>query len=277
MYYRIIFVLILPLLTSNTHANHHEGYGQRADEFKINLATIPEPKVSESKKSYVMDNKFGFDVLEADPNWVMESFLKNIKSGDVILDVGSGYGALTRQALNRNAIVISNDLSQNALLYNLKHINKEQVASLYLNTQDIRKISLPNNSLDAIMFHRVLHFFSGPDIDKILSKSYQWLKPNGKIYIVMMSKDHIAFRDKIKYDNTKKWPGDNLVIVKKHLPAQVSALPETLHVTSVETLTKNLNNQGFDIEKCDYISLKKVGTEKNRDGKEAVGIIGTRK
>lgn len=276
MYVRIILLLILSLLTFSTQANNHKEYGQRADNFKIDIATIPEPKTSKSKKSYVMGNQFGFDVLEADPNWVMESFLNNLKKGDIVLDVGSGYGALTRQALNRNAIVISNDLSRNALLYNLKKITKEQFEHLYLNTQDIRKISLPKNSLDAIVFHRVLHFFSGSDIDKILSKSYQWLKPNGKIYIVMMSKDHIAFRDNIEYDYTKKWPGDDLVIVKKHLPDQVYALPQTLHVASVETLTKNLKNQSFKIEKGDYVSLKKVGTEKNRDGKEAVGIIGVK-
>lgn len=276
MYSRIMLLLILSLFIFSVPAKNYEAYGQRADDFKIDVTTIPEPKISESKKSYVMDNQFGFDVLEADPNWVMKSFLNNIKKGDTVLDVGSGYGALTRQALNRNAIVISNDLSRNALLYNLKHTNEQQLAHLYLNTQDIRKISLPNNSLDAIVFHRILHFFSGSDIDKILSKSYQWLKPNGKIYIVMMSKDHIAFRNKIKYDHIKKWPGDNLVIVKKHLPNQAFALPETLHVTSIETLTKNLKNQRFKIEKSDYVSLKKVGIEKNRDGKEAVGIIGTK-
>lgn len=127
------------------------------------------------------------------------------------------------------------------------------------------------------MLHRVLHFFSGEDIDKILSNCYQWLKPNGKIYIVMMSNEHVAFRDKIKYDNSKKWPGDNLVVVEKHLPEQAYALPKTLHVVSIETLRNNLKEQGFEIEKVDYVSLKQVGTEKNRDGKEAVGIIGIKR
>jgi hypothetical protein len=44
-----------------------------------------------------------------------------------------------------------------------------------------------------------------------------------------------------------------------------------------DPLRKIVKSHGFEIEKVDYVSLKKVGTEKNRDGKEAVGIIGVKR
>jgi ubiquinone/menaquinone biosynthesis C-methylase UbiE len=123
------------------------------------------------------------------------------------------------------------------------------------------------------MVHRTLPLFKGKDIESILKNSYRWLKAGGRLYIVAMSKDHIAFRDKIKYKSSKRWPGEDLVVVKKHLPDQAYALPKRLHVMSIDTLVKELEKLGFQVERVGEVSLKNVGTETNRDGKEAVGLI----
>ncbi len=272
-----IYILLLGSMTFlNAKEKVDSGFGRRSDTIVIDINSIPEPTLSESKKAFITENKFGFDVVNSELNWVTESFLKAIKPGMIVMDVGAGFGALTRLALDKGAIVINNEISEKQQLYNLKYVKKNQKDRLYFNNQDIRNASLPNDSLDAVIFHRILHFFSGKDIENILTKSHQWLKPGGKIYIVMMSKDHIAFRDKIKYDESKSWPGENLVIVKKHLPDQAYALPETLHVVSTKTLQKALNKIGFQVEQSNFVSMKKFGSESNRDGKEAVGTIGVK-
>ncbi len=272
---KITLCFLVWIFSLSTHAAslNSQACGKPANTINIDLQSISEPRLSESKKAFVTDNKFGFDVVQAELNWVSESFLNAIKPDMVVMDVGAGYGALTRHALNKGAIVISNEISENQQLYTLKHITPEQKAKLYLNQQDIRKVSLPNNSIDLLIMHRVLHFFKGKDIENILTKTYEWLKPGGKIYVVMMSKDHIAFRDKIKYDTNKKWPGEDLVIIKDHLPEQAYALPPTLHVVSIETLEQALKAAGFKVTKTDFVSMKKFGSESNRDGKEAVGLI----
>lgn len=250
------------------------SFGKRADQIS-NVDKISEPKKSKTKKAYVTDNKFGFDVLNTEKNWVVEAFLNDIKPDMIVMDVGAGYGALTRSALKLGALVINNEISIPQQLYNLSHITPEQKSRLYLNNKDIRKINLKQCVLDGIIFHRILHFFNGKDIEKVLRKAHYWLKPKGKIYIVMMSKDHVAFRNDITYDNTKKWPGEDLVIVKKHLPEQAYAIAnKTLHVVSLETIEQALKSAGFQVEKTDYVSLQKLGNETKRDGKEAVGIIG---
>jgi len=277
---RLVLLCILTLCSLTSRASivlDKDSFGQRADTIHIDIHSIPEPCLSKTKKAFVTDNKFGFDVIDADSNWVIESFLNAIKPGMLVLDAGSGYGALTRSALNRGATVISNDISKNQLLYNLRHINAEEKSRLYLNSKDIRQISLESDSLDLIVFHRILHFFNGHEIETILTRAFEWLKPGGKVYIVMLSKDHVGFRDKIFYDPAKKWPGENIVIVKNHLPDQAYALPKKLHVVSPETLENRLKEVGFQIEKVDFVSLKKFGAEANRDGKEAVGIIGLKR
>jgi ubiquinone/menaquinone biosynthesis C-methylase UbiE len=274
----LLSILIISLLSFNVRAlESNEAFGTRADLISIDINSIPEPSLSHTKKSFVTENKFGFDVFKSESNWVVEDYIKDITSGMTVMDVGSGYGALTRLALGKGAVVISNEVSRNQLLYNLKHTTPEERTRLFLNHQDIRKVSLQDNMLDAIAFHRVLHFFKGDEIEAVLVKAHQWLKPNGKIYIVMMSKDHVAFRDKIHYDKTKKWPGEALLVVKNHLPEQAYALPETLHVMDIETLENAVKAAGFQILKADYVSMKKVGSEVNRDGKEAIGLIAIKK
>ena len=71
-----------------------------------------------------------------------------------------------------------------------------------------------------------------------------------------------------------KWPGEHLEIAKA-LPAQAYALPKELYVMDAEVLTKALENHGYKVEKSDFISMKKFGTETNRDGREALGVIAT--
>lgn len=249
------------------------NFNKNAKGIPINPNLIPDPPLNKTRKAFVTQNKFGFDPIKTDPNWVVNTFLKDIGRGMIVLDVGAGYGALTREALNRGAMVISNDIDWKHLLHILKGLNLEKRSKLRLSTDDIRKLELEPDFLDMIVFDQVLHFFSGDEIEAILKKSFKWLKPNGKIYIVMISKDHIRLRNKIFYDTSKKWPGEDLVVTKKYFPKQAYAFPETIHVMAVETLRKHLEDIGFQIEKADYVALKQTGIEYDPDGKGAIGII----
>jgi ubiquinone/menaquinone biosynthesis C-methylase UbiE len=268
-----------PVIAENSSLLSSDNpFGKRADTIQIDANSIPEPPLSKTKKSFLTANKFGFDMFKSESTWVVEAFLNDIKPGMIVMDSGAGYGAMTREALNKNAVVISNDISDTHLIYNLKKLSTEQKTRLYLNDSDVRKLDFKENSLDRIVFHRVLHFFKAKEIEAILTKAHKWLKKDGKIYIVMISKDHILYRDKIQYDASKKWPGEDLVVVKEHLPTQAYSMQSnTLHVASIETLRERLAEAGFIIEKADYVALKTLGSEPNRDGKEAVGIIGVKK
>ncbi len=252
----------------------------RADEIKIDPASIPEPPLNRTKKSFVTRNKFGFDAVRSEHNWVIDTFLTDVKPKMTVLDVGAGYGALSRETLDRGATVISNDIDCKHLLYILKHLTREKRSRLHLNSEDIRTLKLENNSLDLIAFDQVLHFFKGAEIDALLTKSYRWLKPHGKIYIIVMSNEHHSFRHKIDYDKNKEWPGEDLVVPRKHLPKLAYALPATVHVMSIQTLRNHLEKIGYKIERADYVPVKNGGghriKRKNAEGdndKDLIGII----
>ena len=96
------------------------GIGIRADSEVLDQYLVTPPILSESKKSFLTLNKMGFDTLANDLNWVAEDFLNFCNSDEYVLDVGAGYGFLTRRALSKGAYVISNDIEMKHLLYGRK-------------------------------------------------------------------------------------------------------------------------------------------------------------
>lgn len=261
------------------------GIGLRADSPLFDELPVYSPILSKNKTSLLTFNKMGFDVLFNHTTWVTEGFINFCQQhpGEYVLDVGTGYGFLSHRALSKKVKVISNDIDLKHLLYIRKEVkNHENMSRLFLNINPFPHLEIPNDFLSAVLLHRVLHFMSGEEIDLGLENVRRWLKVGGKVYIVVMSSDHIAFRDQVlpEFEERKKngdpWPGMYLD-VNKYLPDQAYGLPEKLHIMDQEILRKALERHGFEVEEIGYISMKNFGAEKKRDGKEAVGVIAVKK
>jgi SAM-dependent methyltransferase len=249
-----------------------------------------EPVLSSSGKSYLTVNKMGFDVLHTEQSrnsWLITEFLKFSKvAKNPVLDIGAGYGNISLMLLAQGNKVIANDLAIEHLLtiHKSAKISKLAQGNLYLNYAKFPgEMNFPDNSIDAVMLHRVIHFMSPAEIELGLSKIAKWLRPGGKIFIVVMAPQHKQFADWFlpiyndKWQQGDKWPGVNLP-VKKALPDQAYNLPEFLHVMDDRPLTLALENSGFKIEKKDFISMTHFAKKPNeRDGKEAMGIIAVKK
>ncbi|AIL65782.1 hypothetical protein NOVO_07195 [Rickettsiales bacterium Ac37b] len=263
-------------------------FGVKADlpEVKYLSSLIPEPKISKTGKSLLTVNKTGFDVLnnsESQDNWIIRDFLSFCtKLKKPILDIGAGYGYISKKALSLNLKVIANDSAVEHLLYLRKSIDDkpEYLHNLYLNYAEFPFYTdFPTRSLSAVVLYRVLHFLSPIQIETGLEKIVKWLEPGGKIFIVVMSPTHIQFRDwflpvyEKNWISGKTWPGEYLEVAKA-LPDQEYNLPQYLHVMDERPLKRILEKLGFHIEKSDYISMKHLGNKNSvRDGQEAIGII----
>lgn len=262
------------------------GIGLRADARILDqFKEVISPPLSTSGKSFTTLNKMGFDILSVMMTWVAEEFLSFCKQhpGEYVLDVGTGYGSLSRQALSKGMHVISNDLEMRHLIYSRKKIkDSDERLHLFLNKNPFPNLDIPAESLRAVILHRVLHFLSGKEIDIGLDNVKRWLKPGGKIFIAVLSSEHIAYRDQFlpEFEKRKKegdpWPGMYLD-VPKLFSNQAYALPDKLHPMDQEILQKALERHGFEIERVGYISMIGFSTELNRDGKETIGIIGVKK
>ncbi|MBY0462494.1 MAG: class I SAM-dependent methyltransferase [Alphaproteobacteria bacterium] len=261
------------------------GIGIRADSKSLDKLSIIPPMLSKTGKSFITFNKMGFDINSTNLSWVAEEFINFCQEypGEYVLDVGAGYGFLSRKALSKGVFVISNDIEMQHLLYSRKKVkNPDEILSLFLNTTPFPYLDIPKNFLRAIILHRVLHFLPGKEVDLGLENAMTWLKKGGKVYIMVMSSEHIGYREKVlpEFERRKKkgdpWPGMYLD-VEEHLPDQAYSLPKQLHIMDQEILRNALERHGFEIERMGYVSMQGFGTETARDGKEAIGAIAVKK
>ena len=271
--------------------------GVNASNDKLNELEryFPNPLISKSGKSYLTVNKMGFDVLntESSHNWLLSSLSTFFKesSGKTILDVGSGYGKITHMALEGGHNVIANDLAEEHLIYTRKiaRSKKLNIQNLYLNNKHFPEdINFDDNSLDAVILYRVIHFLSGSEVETGFRKIHDWLKPGGKIFIAVLSPYHKAYSEwflpqyEIQWEKGNKWPGDNLP-VRRALPDQEYNLPEYLNVMDERPLRNALEIAGFDILEADFIDMSRFNTTDEvkkgiiRSDKGTFGIIAIKK
>lgn len=243
------------------------------------------PTKSHTGKTLLTFNTMGFDVLDADfvaHNWVIQDALAHCGEHKRLLDIGGGYGAITKEALSKDTTVVYNDICDDHLMVGYKNLKPQYRQKVTLNNQPAQALTLPKGSFDAIVAHRVLHFMPPEEVEAALTKFSELLKPNGRLYIVTLSPTHMVFKDKVladydqKWKTGKDWPGCDYNS-QDLLPNQAYVLPEKLHVMDGRPLERALKKNGFEIFKSDYLSTKHLGNEPNRDGREQYGVIAIKK
>ncbi|HSW71441.1 MAG TPA: class I SAM-dependent methyltransferase [Gammaproteobacteria bacterium] len=162
-------------------------------------ALLAGPPKSDTGKSLLTVNKMGFDVLnntKTQQSWIILDildFLKTTKSP--ILDVGCGYGQITLKALATGNTVIANDVATEHLLQVRKSALEAQlpIDSLYLSKAAFPDLPIPDNALDAVVLHRILHFLPPAQVELGFANVKKWLAPGGKVFIVVMAPQHKEF------------------------------------------------------------------------------------
>ena len=266
--------------------------GVQASNAKLDdlMSLFTAPPVSKTGKSLLTVNKMGYDVLDhtkSKQNWLLDEFKSYTTRGEsTILDVGCGYGNIALNAIADGNIVIANDIAPEHLIEVRRRAidRKLPLQNLYLNDGAFPyELKFEDNSLDYVVLHRVLHFLTPQAIKDGFTKIHKWLKPNGKLFIVVMAPQNKSFSEWFlpiyneRWEKGDEWPGKDLSVAKA-LPDQEYNLPATLHVMDERPLEHALKKHGFTIEKIDFIDMKHFGKEnEKRDGHEAIGVIATKK
>ncbi len=243
----------------------------------------PTPVLSKSGKSFVTLNRFGFDVMDDTTiknSWLIQEIAKTSKTADhPMLDIGGGYGRLTKVMLNSGATVIYNDLEPKHLIYGRQLAQADERQRLYLNSHSFpRAMILEPNSLTGVVLYRVAHFMKPDEFEEGIAKIKRWLVPGGKVFIAVLPPQHSEYQDRVlpvynkRWEKGNPWPGYNF---KSHdiLPSQAYALPKQLHLMDERPLIHVLTKYGFTIEKHGFIDMKRFGANENRTGQELFGII----
>lgn len=108
----------------------------------------------------------------------------NIKSTDIIADIGagSGYHVFKMAPLCKRGYVYAVDIQPEMLNAILKNPKFENYTNIELFEGDEKSVNLPENTFDKVLLVDVYHEFSYPN-EMILSIR-KALKENGKIYLI---------------------------------------------------------------------------------------------
>lgn len=236
-------------------------------------------------------NKKGAMSPELDPTslkFVEFAATPNVK----VLEVGAGYGLACIEALKKGA----SDYTANDLDIRHLKILATEVMVLYPQYLDYlqlmpgdfpKDVRIHENYYDAVLIARVLHFMNPQEAIMILKAIYYTLKPNGRVYAVMLSPYVKGFSSFIpefeeRIRQNKKNPGyvENL---------QKYADPELLKGKAFDNTNKPFfffdtrtasaifEAAGFTVEEATETPLAYQSKIWQLDGRENIGIIACKK
>jgi arsenite methyltransferase len=107
-----------------------------------------------------------------------------IKSGDVVLDLGSGAGIdafLAAKRVGKNGKVIGVDFTKEMIAKAKKNAKKIGHTNVEFRYGDIENLPVESNSVDVVMSNCVINLV--PDKSKAFREAYRVLKPGGSLYI----------------------------------------------------------------------------------------------
>jgi ubiquinone/menaquinone biosynthesis C-methylase UbiE len=160
----------------------------------------------------------------------VEMLTKEIKPGDIVLELGCGTGYFTREIIKTGATIIAIDISPDLLTIARKENDSPNVS---FREENAYQMSFQNEYFDYIIGSSVLHHL---DVEKAVSEMFRVLKPGGHIAFTEpnMMNPQIALQKNIPWlkqklgdspDETAFFRGQISGILKKHGFQQIQAKP----------------------------------------------------
>ena len=178
----------------------------------------------------------------------------DIKSGERILEAGSGTGNLALKIKERGGLPVGIDMSQEGI--NI-HKNKDPGVEVILgNLTD--KLPFQDNSFDKICSNNTLYAIPRDKRDAVIKELYRILKPNGKIVISNITEGFSPF--KIYKDHVlKEFKRNGLLYILRNI---VKFIKPTIKMFYYNHLIKKEHGDG-DFDFFEEGEQKKI-LEENR-------------
>lgn len=197
------------------------------------------PDVTDTGMVPTLNNK-GFMTMTLDP--VSAAFTVYAgHAGGWCLDLGCAYGIATLAALDKGAKIVACDMEQGHIDVLLSKVDDSAKDRIKGTVGVMPDVTFDEQSFNAILCSRALHFLDGPDVEKTVKAMATWLTPGGKVFLIADS-PYTGFwaRGAEAYEQRKAagdpWPG--------FIPDVTIYLPETARTKSV---MRHLNPMDPDI------------------------------
>jgi len=205
-------------------------------------------------------NQRGFTTVFPDP--LSERFIEFAAEIDSeVLDIGCAYGVAVKRVLDAGGRICASDMHQRHLDVLFHSVEPTDRTRLRCVSGILPDIDFEEGAFGAILCSRVLHFLDGNDVESSVSKMHRWLKPGGKVYLIVDTPYTGVSRDRIVPEYEKKkalnalWPGF-VPDFERYMPANSSVKFDTsfIHFMDPDTLARVCEQAGFTIESKGFMA-----------------------
>jgi len=195
------------------------------------------------------------------------------------LDIGAAFGVATIPALRSGAQVIANDLDDDHLQTIAGNVTPEERERLQLvKGRFPYDLDFEDNSLGAIHASQVLPFLPGAELLEGIQKMFRWLKPGGRVFIIVSTPFIDMLKSFIPHYLERKsadlpWPGEIEDVASYITHPCVKYLPKFMHFLDDDVLKGLLRSAGFEIENVELFDRGQMPDHIQLDGRENVGIM----
>lgn len=132
-----------------------------------------------NKKAYNYDNhiKKSENIYEK----VIKLTKNEIDKSQILLDIGTGTGAIPIALTNSIGKIIATDYSEEMIKKANVKITESKINNIIFKVQDCYNINFKNEMFDVILAANILHLLDEPE--QFLNSIKRFLKPNGKLII----------------------------------------------------------------------------------------------
>jgi SAM-dependent methyltransferase len=210
-----------------------------------------------------------------------QSFVVFCAPSKTVIDIGAAYGAAVLPALSKGATVIANDIDEGHLSAIKQRCNPENLSKLTLDSRPFPdKLDFAPGTFDAILCCRVIHFFSPQLVKKSFEKFAQWLKPEGKLFLICESpylKNFSAFIPIYEKQKAEGHPFPGFIEdAQAFAAARGPHLPKQVHWFDPDVFKSLAQEFKFHVELAEFFARPQFPADIQLDGRESVALIATK-
>lgn len=221
-------------------------------------------------------NGRGF-MLESLDGFAQEFIEVSSKADGEVLDIGCAYGVASLAALARGAKVCACDMEPRHLSVLTERTPSNQKSRLRTVPGVLPGVTFADESFSAILASRVIHFLNGEDIRAALKAMHGWLKPGGRLYLVvdtpyMPGWNAIAPGYEAAKVRGEDWPGfipDFARFSRNNTPTGRG--PAFLNTLDPDILARECARAGLMVERAAFFGLQRLGAAAS--GREHAGCV----
>ncbi|MEX0809040.1 MAG: metalloregulator ArsR/SmtB family transcription factor [Dongiaceae bacterium] len=122
--------------------------------------------------------------LHVDEEVVERALVETLPAGpiDDVLDIGTGTGRILEVVSDRAKRAVGVDLSREMLNLARANLERKKLRNCRVQLADMYRLPMPNESVDVVTIHQVLHFASKPE--DVIAEASRVLRENGLIALI---------------------------------------------------------------------------------------------